>query len=261
MNPRPPLRLTLGGNATVWLESAGFQAVTDPWLSERIGPWKRLRPAGIASASLSAAQVVLISHAHPDHLDLATLEGVARDTPILSPHGAPQRKLERAGFRRVIGLADWEEWEGEDGRVVATPCVHTRWSLGFVLYLAGGTVYFAGDAAPRTPFREIRERCGPLDVALMPVGGSVLAPAPLQRHLTPELAARATAELGPKVVVPMHWGHVPCVPSFIDGFRGTAAGFAAALRELAPNVRMLMPGDGAVTILDFSEPQGSRPGG
>lgn len=253
MKRRASLAVTLGGNATVSIESEGFRAITDPWLGDRIGPWRRLRPPRISAATVAGAQVVLISHAHPDHLDLASLACLPRDIPILSPHGAPKLRLERAGFRRVIGMTDWEEWTAEGARVVATPCVHTRWSLGYTVYLSGGTVYFAGDAAPATPFAEIRERCGPIDVALLPVGGSVLAPARFQRHLTPSLAAQAAAELQPGVVVPIHWGHVPCVPAIIDRFRGTAAAFAEALRHSAPEVRLIVPTEGEVTSLNCPE--------
>jgi L-ascorbate metabolism protein UlaG (beta-lactamase superfamily) len=116
-----------------------------------------------------------------------------------------------------------------------------------VVEIGGRRVYFAGDSGPGTPFAEIGERCGPLDVALMPVGGSTLAVGPLQRHLTPLLAARATAALRPRVVIPMHWGHVPCVPAVIDRFRGTPSPFVEAMREVAPEVRALWPDDGEQT--------------
>lgn len=247
---RPALTLTLGGNAAVLLECAGLRVVTDPWLRDRIGPWRRLQPCGFPPEALREVDAVLISHAHPDHLDLPSLQYVSRSTPILTPGGSPYRELQSAGFGAAVPLDDWQEWHSGDLRITATPCVHTRWSLGFALRWGEYSLYFAGDAAPRTPFAEIRERCGPFDLALMPVGGSVLAPGRLQRHLTPELAARATAELQPRVVVPIHWGHVPCVPAMIDRYRGTAAGFAAALARHAPAARLLAPNTGEPYPLD-----------
>jgi hypothetical protein len=42
----------------------------------------------------------------------------------------------------------------------------------------------------------------------------------------------------------MHWGHVPCVPAAIDRFRGTPGPFVDAMREVAPEVRVLWPDDG-----------------
>jgi L-ascorbate metabolism protein UlaG (beta-lactamase superfamily) len=102
---------------------------------------------------------------------------------------------------------------------------------------AGGqTVYFAGDAGPKTPFTEIAKRYGRPNVALLPVGGSTLALGPLQRHLTPELAAQAAVAMQPQVVVPIHWGHVPCVPAFLDRFRGTPERFISVLQRLAPQL-------------------------
>lgn len=238
------VEITLGGNATVLIGSGSFSLVTDPWLSAAIGPWKRWRPAALTPADVSAADAVLISHAHPDHLDPVTLAVLDADTPVFSPEGAPRRRLQRLGLREVRAVREWETVSLGAARIHAVPSIHTRWCLGFVVELSGLRVYFAGDSGPATPFAEIGRRCGPLDVALLPVGGSTLAPGPLQRHLTPELAARAAADLSPRVVIPMHWGHVACVPAMLDYFRGTAERFRALMAQLAPEIEVRLPADG-----------------
>lgn len=239
-----PLHLTLGGNATVRIEIGPIAIVTDPWLGDQLGPRKRWRPCALAPAQVASAHLLLISHAHPDHLDPRSLAIVPRETPVLAPAGMPARRLAALGFRRLHPLRAWERWEGEGVRIAAVPAVHTRGSLGFVVARGGRTVYFAGDAGPRTPFHEIAKRCGPLEMALLPVGGSSLAIGPLQRHLTPRRAAGAAAVLRPRWVVPIHWGHVPCVPRLLDRFRGVPERFAEWLERLAPAVRLLLPEEG-----------------
>jgi L-ascorbate metabolism protein UlaG (beta-lactamase superfamily) len=240
------VRVTLVGNATILIEGAGIQVITDPWLGERVGPWRRWRAAALSAADLQGVALVLISHAHADHLHLPSLAEVSRATPVLTPGGPPARRLQRAGFTQVRSMERWETWSEGELAVTAVPCVHVRWSLGYVIELGGVRIYFAGDAGPQTPFAAIRERCGPLDVAALPIGGSSLAFGPFQRHLTPLMAARAAEALRGRLVLPMHWGHVPCVPAVLDRFRGAPEAFQAAMARAAPGipVRLLLEGDG-----------------
>jgi L-ascorbate metabolism protein UlaG (beta-lactamase superfamily) len=239
-----PVTITLGGNATVLISWAAGQVVTDPWLSSRIGPWRRLRPPAIDAARLAEVNVVLISHAHPDHLDPPSLAMIPPYVPVLCPGGYPFRKLRAPGRPNLRAIAAWDRWSAGDLVITAVPAVHTRCSLGYVLAIAGQRLYFAGDAGPRTPFSEIARRCGPLDAALLPVGGSSLAVGPFQRHLTPRTAARAALDLQPRAVIPIHWGHLPCLPSLLDRFRGTAERFSVEMRKAAPSIPVLLPPDG-----------------
>ena len=257
-----PLHLTLGGNATVLIELGPVTIVTDPWLSDQLGPWKRMRPCALATEQVASARVLLVSHAHPDHLDPRSLAIVPRETTLLAPAGVPARRLAALGFRRLHALVAWERWEGEGVRIVAVPAVHTRGSLGYVVERGGRTLYFAGDAGPRTPFHEIGKRCGPLEVALLPVGGSSLAIGPLQRHLTPRAAAWAASVLRPRWAVPIHWGHVPCVPRVLDRFRGQPERFAAWLERIAPEVRLLATAEGERVAVEIAAeaPSSSVPG-
>ena len=239
--------ITLGGNATVLIRHGDTGILTDPWLTDRIGPWRRLRPCGLSASDLPALSAILISHAHLDHLAPRSLALLPIRTPVVTPHGPPLQKLQALGFSATHPLHEWEEWESDLFRVMAVPSVHTRWCLGYTVEIAGRRIYFAGDSGPLTPFGEIAARCGPLDAALIPVGGSSLAVGPLQRHLTPDLAARAAAILQPRMAIPMHWGHMPCVPAAIDRFRGTAEQFVRSMERHAPGVTVLWP-DGGVPV-------------
>lgn len=240
------LTLTTGGNATVLLECGDMRVLTDPWFTDHIGPWRRWKPFAIPPERLQALTAILISHAHPDHLSPASLALLPREIPVLAPKGRPERRV-NALERHVVPLQEWETWEADGLRVTGAPSVHCRDCLSFVIEMGGQRVYFGGDCGPKTPFDEIRARLGPFDGAILPVGGSSLAVGPLQRHLTPELAVAATQALDPRWVVPMHWGHVPCVPAALDYWRGTEAAFREAGACLLDKVELLCLEEGAPT--------------
>jgi N-acyl-phosphatidylethanolamine-hydrolysing phospholipase D len=240
------LHITLGGNATVLLEFGTVRVLTDPWLTANIGPWNRWKPFAIPTERLQALTAILISHAHPDPLSTDSLAALPPGIPVLSPAGGPERRLRSLG-RTVNPLNEWQAWDSAGLRVTAAPSIHCRDCLSFVIEMGGQRVYFGGDCGPKTPFDEIRERLGPFDGAILPVGGSSLAVGPLQRHLTPELAVAATLALQPRWVVPMHWGHVPCVPAALDCWRGTAEAFRAAAACLLGKSTVLCLEEGITT--------------
>ncbi|MBN8919580.1 MAG: MBL fold metallo-hydrolase, partial [Rhizobiales bacterium] len=76
------LRVTFVGHATVLLQSGGLNMLLDPVWSERASPFrfagpKRVNAPGIAFEALPPIDVVLVTHCHYDHLDLATLSRLA----------------------------------------------------------------------------------------------------------------------------------------------------------------------------------------
>ena len=94
--PLPPLRhstqpgdwrATFVNHATVLLQLGPWNLITDPVWSERVSPFRnvgprRVRAAGVALKDLPPIDVVLLSHNHYDHLDLATLKFLEeRDHP------------------------------------------------------------------------------------------------------------------------------------------------------------------------------------
>jgi L-ascorbate metabolism protein UlaG (beta-lactamase superfamily) len=190
---------------------------------------------------------VLLSHLHYDHADLPSLRLLGRRTRLLAPRGAGAW-LRRAGFRDVQELAAGEAGTLGGVEVTAVPARHDdrrrpgggprAEPIGFVL-AAERRVYFAGD----TDLFDEMAGLAPLDAALLPVAG--WGPRLGPGHLDPVRAARAAALMGPRLVVPIHWGTLSP--------RGTRLGawfsdpphlFAARLAELAPgvDVRVIAPG-------------------
>jgi L-ascorbate metabolism protein UlaG (beta-lactamase superfamily) len=233
--------VTYVGHATTLVELGGARLLTDPVLRSRVGYIRRIAapPAPEVCERLDA---VLISHAHHDHLDTASLRRLPGDVPVIAPRGCRRFLRRRAvtevgpGDRVRVGAVD----------VLAVPAEHDgrRMPIGApspaVGYVIGGRVVFFGDT---DVFEGMRELAGELEVALLPIWGwgSKLGPG----HMDPGRAARAAALLRPRVAVPIHWGTLararvwwradPALP---------ARRFTDLVADRAPDVavRVLAPG-------------------
>jgi L-ascorbate metabolism protein UlaG (beta-lactamase superfamily) len=123
--------------------------------------------------------------------------------------------------------------------------------VGYLLD-AGPRVYFAGDTGR---FPEMRDLTAGVDLALVPVWtwGPHLGPG----HLGPRAAAEVVRDIGPRAVVPIHWGtlypralhRIWRAPLQEPGDR-----FAEYARQFAPEVdiRILRPGES--TSIELGEP-------
>ncbi len=227
--PRAPADravLTWVGHSTFLLQIGGLNVLTDPMWGERASPVRFAGPRrwvepGIAFDTLPPIDVVLQSHNHYDHLDVATVRRVGRAHPAaqwLAPLGVGAL-LRNAGAARVAELDWWDEQTVGDVRFVSTPARHfssrhlfdrnaTLW-CGWAALAPGRRVLFGGDSAYHPAFAEIGSRCGPFDVALLPIGA--YEPRWFMRfaHMNPEEAVQAFVDLDPagrSVMVPMHWG-------------------------------------------------------
>lgn len=232
------------------LELGGARVLTDPMLRSRAGILRR-HPEDVLAASYSRLDLVLISHLHRDHLDLASLRALPPETPVVVPRGGGA-VVAAAGLGRVTEIAVGETISAGDIEVTAVPAEHDNrrgpWGaradpVGFVVSEGGRRIYFAGD----TDLFDEMWSIGPLDLALLPVWGwgHKLGAG----HLDPERAARALPLLRPSLAVPIHWGtYHPA------GMRGTLGDrlteppheFARLAAEHAPEVRVevLEPGAG-----------------
>lgn len=229
----PPARPADGGVAVTWIGHATFLVqtreltlLTDPHFSARCGPFrvlgpKRVRPPAVPLADLPRVDVVLLSHDHYDHCDLATLRTLARrDDPLVITPLAHRKLLARAGVRRLVELDWWETHPlaGTGDRVTLTPARHWSNRLsgkrnarlwgGFYVQLAGGrTFWFSGDTGYDTQlFGDIRRRLGAPDRAMIPIGAYEPRWFMAAQHCDPEEAVRIHREVGAEVSLAMHWG-------------------------------------------------------
>jgi L-ascorbate metabolism protein UlaG (beta-lactamase superfamily) len=240
--------VTYVGHATVLLEVDSVRLLTDPLLRARVFHLRRHVPAGMEA--LDRIDVVLVSHAHWDHLDLPSLRRVAGGaSTVVVPRGCA-RHLRRVRFAEVVEIDAGEEVTLSGLTVVATHAEHhgrrlpfgdATPSLGYVV--SGSTsTYFAGDTDLFTGMSAL----APLDLALLPIAGwGSRLPA---GHLDPRGAAEALRLLRPRVAVPIHWGTYSAMSWRQPRPRldtRPAAEFERHAAELAPevDVRVLAPGE------------------
>ena len=211
----PDNRLTVAwlGHATVVMNYFGTWLITDPALANRIGirlagitmgPRRLTRPA-LQPGELPRLDLILISHAHMDHLDLATLGRLPRDTRVITHQGVGDL-LRR--FHQVDEIS-WGEVLTHDGLTVegvgakhwGARTIHDqqRGFGGFLLEKSGRRVLYAGDTAYTGLYREYAGRA--IDLAILPIG----AYDPwIANHANPEEAWAMGREMGAQAILPIH---------------------------------------------------------
>lgn len=221
------VRITFVNHSTFLIQVDGLNLITDPVWSKRTSPteWagpKRMRPPGIRLEDLPPIDVILLSHNHWDHLDLRTVKKiVARHRPkIITPLGV-KNFLESTGVGGARDLDWWQEETINDSmRIQSVPAQHfsgrglfdrdaTLW-CGYVILRPRGNIYFVGDTGYHPElFRDIGERCGPLEVALVPIGAFkpewFMAPI----HCSPAEAVRIHQDIRTRRSIATHFGTFP----------------------------------------------------
>lgn len=208
--------LTWIGHATFVHRLGGKLVATDPIWSKRIHTVRRLAPPGVALEACPKLDVVTISHAHYDHMDLPTLARIGNDTRYVVPKGNAE-VLARAKITNVVELGWWESFTEGDLRITLVPAQHwsmrTPWDRnerlwgGFVYESSEGTSYHAGDTAfSERVFSAIAEKFPAIDWAMLPIGAYDPEWFMRPQHMGPEEAGRAWEMLGAKHFVAMHWG-------------------------------------------------------
>jgi len=200
------------GHASFLLQSAAGNVLIDPIWAKWVKGIKRMRHPGVELGALPPTDLVLVTHAHFDHLDRRTLRRVATGQPIVVPFEVGDL-VHDLGFGVVQELHYWESFELDGIRVTLTPCKHWgarmlhdshRGFGGFIVEMGGKTVYHGGDSAAFDGFAEIGRRFA-IDVALLPIG-AYEPPSLRSVHMNPEEALDAFVALNAKVMVPMHHG-------------------------------------------------------
>ncbi|MFF6788623.1 MBL fold metallo-hydrolase [Streptomyces filamentosus] len=249
-----PVEVTWWGHATCTVEDSGVRFLTDPLFARRLAHLRRRRGAP-PPPEAAVAEAVLVSHLHADHLHLPSLARLAPGTRLLVPRGAPDavpglRRLAAGGLRLTeVSAGDEVAVEGvtvravparHDGRRLPVG-PHRSPALGYVIE-GGARTYFAGDTGL---FDAMAEEVGPVEVALLPVGG--WGPFLGQGHLDAGRAAEALAALSPAAAVPVHYGTY--WPIGLDGvrpheFHAPGDEFVRQAARLAPKVTVHRLGHG-----------------
>lgn len=215
-------RLTWFGHSAFLLEMAGKKILLDPMLGESpaplqwLGPKRYHKELPIEIAQLPQIDAVIFSHDHYDHLDYGSvmaLKGKVKE--FYTPLGVGSH-LEAWGVKpeQIHELDWWEEVQYGNIRLVCTPSRHfsgraltdrfnTLWS-SWVIQSATENIYFSGDSGYGPHFKEIGDKYGPFDFAMMECGQYD------ERwdniHMMPEETAQAGVDVQAALLMPIHWG-------------------------------------------------------
>ena len=224
--------ITLVNHSTVLIQRCGLNLLTDPIWSERASPvsWagpRRRRSAGVRIQDLPPIDAVLISHNHYDHLDLPTLRQLATPGSCTFVIGAGGARLLRSAKIAPVHELDWGESLNISGvSVHCVPAQHfsargifdrnrTLW-CAYVIEYPERLVFFAADTGFGNHFAQIREKFGPPDIALLPIGAYeprwFMSPV----HMSPEEAVKAHGILGAKTSIAIHHGTFQLADEAID---------------------------------------------
>ena len=257
---RPPQRVdgaeihvTWIGHATILLQTAGLNILTDPLLSERASPFsftgpRRVRAPGIPIEELPKIDLILVSHNHYDHMDLPALRNVARRhrPHIITPLGNT-RHIRKAVAGLEIDELDWgDKVQSGAMKITLTPALHwskrgffdTNKSLwgAFVIETGDGFIYFAGDTGygDGSTFRDIREHFGRPRLSLLPIGAYEPRWFMKFQHMNPDESVQAHLDLESEKSLAIHHGTIQLTDEPFDA-PVKALAQALATRDIDPS--------------------------
>jgi len=221
INVKPDeLKVTWVGHSSQIINIDGKLILADPVFNSKtvfMGPSRYNGDVPLDIEDLPEIDVVIISHNHYDHLNIATIEKIHPKVKRFLIPLMVGAELENAGVPRekIIELNWWDEVNIDDGFLIAfTPTQHfsgrglfdrdeTLWG-SYVLQGPKHKVYFSGDSGYFKGFKEIGEKYGPFDITLLECGAYNKKWHYV--HMMPEETAQAHLDLKGKILQPMHWG-------------------------------------------------------
>lgn len=208
------------GHSSLLINLDGKKILIDPVLSESTGPFgfllKRFQKPAIPLAQLPELDLIIISHDHYDHLDMDTVKFFKdKKVPFVVPLGVGNHLvgwgIERS---RITELDWWDNTQLGNIEIIATPAQHfsgrsffkqnrTLWA-SWVLRGPHQNIYFSSDSGYDTHFKDIGDKYGPFDLALLEDGQ--YNERWKEVHLMPYESIQAFKDLRAKRYFPIHWG-------------------------------------------------------
>jgi len=216
------------GHSTVLINIFGKWILTDPLLFERVGVYflgtnmgpRRITPPALQFDEMPKPDIILLSHAHMDHMDYLTLKHFAEKFPrqidVVTAY-LTKDVIDDLEWKSIKVL-DWNEegavsgvnfkamevkhfgqrmpWEKDRSRGYLKD---GRSYNAYIFEYNGRKILFGGDTAYTTLFEKAKDEN--VDIALMPIG----AYNPWSRvHVNPEEALKMAAMVNARYFVPMH---------------------------------------------------------
>lgn len=216
------------GHSTVLLNFYGTWILTDPALLERvglhffgtsIGP-SRLTPPALFIEELPKPDIVLLSHAHMDHMDYPTLKKITEKYPneidVVTAYLTADVISDLAW--KSITVLDWTESASfMDLKITALEVEHFGWRYpwekdrsrgyhkdgrsynAYLIEKKGKSILFGGDTRMTEKFSVLKDK--KTDIAIMPVG----AYNPWRRsHCNPAEALKMADNINADYFIPIH---------------------------------------------------------
>jgi L-ascorbate metabolism protein UlaG (beta-lactamase superfamily) len=187
--------------------------LTDPVFASRVGlgfwlatagPKRQIGPA-LLPHQLPPLDLILLSHAHFDHLDRQSLAKLDKKTPVITASRTSDL-IRDLGFRNITELR-WGEQKRIDGlSFTAREVIH--WGArtfidqyrGYNAYLIEGSrkrVLYGGDTAYQEHFKDINH----VNLAILGIGAYDPY---IRAHATPEQALTMANHANADRILPMH---------------------------------------------------------
>ncbi len=221
-NYNGPTRLIWFGHSTFLMQINSKNILIDPMFGDVPAPHPLLgqkrfsQKLPIEIEKLPLIDLVLFSHDHYDHLDYGSVQLLKNKVAMFyTPLGVGSH-LREWGIpsKKVVEMNWWEESSYLGLQLKCTPAQHfsgrglidrgkTLWS-GWVISSAKENVFFSGDSGYGQHFKEIGDKYGPFDFAMMECGQYNQLWKEI--HMMPEEAAQAGLDVRAKKIMPIHWG-------------------------------------------------------
>ncbi|MBI9034827.1 MAG: MBL fold metallo-hydrolase [Bacteroidales bacterium] len=214
--------ITWFGHSSFLIQTDGMNLLLDPMFGEKPspqpmpGPSRYEKEVDFSADDLPGLDAVIISHDHYDHLDYNTVQKIKHKVKAwYMPLGVGSHLLEWGVDPSKIHELNWGESIHIDSMILTcTPARHfsgrglfdrfsTLW-CSWVLQGRYDKIFFSGDSGYGPHFKEIGEKFGPFDLAMMECGQYDQRWSNI--HMMPEESAQAAVDVKAKLFIPMHWG-------------------------------------------------------
>ena len=209
------------GHSSYFMRVKGKNFLIDPVFSGNAAPISFMVKAFKGSNEYKADDMppidyLILTHDHYDHLDYKTIRKLKSKVENVYCSLGVSSHLKHWGYpENKIKELDWWQSEtlGDDLKLTAAPARHfsgrgikrnqTLWS-SFILESTDHKLFLGGDSGYDMHFKEIGDKHGPFDVAILESGQyNTMWP---YIHMMPEETVQAAVDLNAKALLPVHWG-------------------------------------------------------
>lgn len=229
--PDNKIRFTWLGQSCALIQICGINILTDPIFSDHlfsphVGPKRLVKlPMSLSDVEYATGgkiDYILVSHNHPDHLDLDAARRIGNSATWVVPLGL-RHELARLGISRVYEMDWWDKVRLPTQAtgtydVVCVPAMHwlgrkvidlnvSLWG-SFLIQRNGKSVLFhAGDTGyVEELFRGLGRMFGPVTLSMLPIGQYCPQWHQKPRHILPEEAVCVASHMKSKHMMGVHFG-------------------------------------------------------